>query len=214
MTVADRVYTMTDPQRTGVVLAGGYSTRFGDEDKALAEIDGTPMVARVVGRLSKVVDSLVVSCRDDQQSGFDRALSEFDLDVPVRFALDLEPDRGPLAGITHSFERVSSAYAAVVACDMPFVDPTFVAFLFDRAVGHDAAVPELEDGHRQPMQAVYHVDRTSNVATQRLAVDSRSLHGVLSELDTVMIPSPTVSDQTAWQSLRNLNSRDEFDRVT
>ncbi|WP_138005525.1 molybdenum cofactor guanylyltransferase [Halalkalirubrum salinum] len=205
---------MTDHPRTGVVLAGGYSTRFGEADKALAEIDSIPMVARVVNRLSEVVDSIVVSCRDDQQPGFERSISELDLDLPVRFAIDPEPDRGPLAGIKHSFDTVDSTYAAVVACDMPFVDPAFIAFLFDQAGGHDAAVPELEDGHQQPMQAVYHVGRTVTVATQRLAADSRSLHGTLSELDTVVIPPTTVSDRTTWRSLHDLNSRDEFDRVT
>lgn len=204
---------MTDNSRTGVVLAGGYSTRFGETDKALAEIDGTPMIARVVDRLSAVVDSLVVSCRDDQQAGFDRAIAALDLDIPVRFALDPEPDRGPLAGIAQSFEGVDTAYAAVVACDMPFVDPSFVAFLFDQAAGHDAAVPELKDGHRQPLQAVYHVDRTSTVAEQRLAADSRSLQRTLAELDTVVVDPETVSDHTVWRSLRDLNSRAEFDRL-
>ncbi|MFO7834760.1 MAG: molybdenum cofactor guanylyltransferase [Halohasta sp.] len=207
---------MTDHNRTGVVLAGGYSTRFGEADKALAEIDGTPMVARVVDRLSAVVDTLVVSCRDDQQPAFERAISKLDLDhdVPVRFALDPDPDRGPLAGITHSFKQVASTYAAVVACDMPFVDPAFVEFLFDNAVGHDAAIPELEDGHHQPIQAVYHVDRTASVATRRLDDDDRSLHGTVAELDTVVIPPTTVSDHTPWRSLSDLNSRGAFDRIT
>ncbi|MFO7833356.1 MAG: molybdenum cofactor guanylyltransferase [Halohasta sp.] len=205
---------MTDRHRTGVVLAGGYSTRFGETDKALAELDGTPMVARVADRLSDAVDRLVVSCRDDQQAAFDRAIAALDLAVPVRFAIDPEPDRGPLAGLKHGFEQVSSTYAAVVACDMPFVDPAFVTFLFERAAGHDAAVPELKDGHRQPLQAVYHVDRTSAVAGRRLAVDSRSLHGALSELDTVVVPAETVAENTSWRSLSDLNSRDAFDRVS
>lgn len=78
---------VTNHHRTGVVLAGGYSTRFGEADKALAEIDGTPMVARVVDRLSEVVEGIVVSCRDDQQPAFERAISTLDPDVSVRFAL-------------------------------------------------------------------------------------------------------------------------------
>jgi molybdopterin-guanine dinucleotide biosynthesis protein A len=97
---------------------------------------------------------------------------------------------------------------------MPVVDPAFIEFLFDRAAGHDAAVPEQRDGHRQPTQAVYHVDRTLNIATRRLAADSRSLHGMLAELDTVVVPAETVADHTAWRSLRDINSRAEFDRLT
>ena len=200
-----------DTDRTAVVVAGGYSTRFGDRDKALAEIDGRPMLARVVDRVGKIVDSVVVSCRDDQREGFAAALDG--VDTPIRFVTDPEPDGGPLVGITTAFETVDSAYAAVVACDMPFVDPAFVRFLFSRAAGHDAAVPELDDGHRQPTQAVYRVDRTASVAAERLAAGERSLRGLLADLDTVVIPAATVTDRTEPRSLTDVNTPETFDAV-
>ena len=204
---------MTGQTRTGVVLAGGYSTRFGEEDKALAEIDGTPMLARVVDRLAAVVDCVVVSCRTDQQPAFERALAALDCDCPIRFVTDPEPDRGPLAGIAHAFDAVASAYAAVVACDMPFVDPSFIGFLFEQAAGHEAAVPELKDGYHQPTQAVYRVDRLSAVADRRLAADDLSLQGALDALDTVVIPAATVSAHTDWRSLTDVNSRADLEAV-
>ena len=205
---------MDTQPRTGVVLAGGYSTRFGETDKALAEIDGTAMIAHVSSRLASAVDRILVSCRERQQPAFDRVLSALDADVPIEVVPDPEPDRGPLAGIVSSFKQIETTYAAVVACDMPFVDPAFVEFLFEQAMGHDAAVPELDDGHRQPAQAVYRVGRTVTVGDQRLAADALSLRGALSELDTLTIPAATVSEQTSWRSLRDINSREEFIRET
>ena len=204
--------SIADADRTAVVLAGGYSTRFGDTDKALAEIDGRPMLAHVVDRVGAVVDSVVVSCRDDQRAAFAAGLDGID-DAPIRFVTDLEPDGGPLVGIANAFEAVDSPYAAVVACDMPFVDPGFVEFLFSRAGGHDAAVPELEDGHRQPTQAVYRVDRTVAVAAERLAAGNRSLRGLLDAVETVVIPAETVFDHTDQQSLTDINTRERFDSV-
>ena len=204
---------MDTQPRTGVVLAGGYSTRFGEPDKALAEIDGTAMIARVVTRLAPVVERIVVSCRAAQQPGFDRVLSALDVDAPVGFALDPQPDRGPLAGIVNSFKQVETTYAAVVACDMPFVDPAFIEFLFEQVPGHDAAVPELDDGHCQPTQAVYHVGQTATVGDRQLAADELSLHGALAALDTLRIPAATVSEHTSWRSLRDLNSREEFHEI-
>ena len=200
-----------DTDRTAVVVAGGYSTRFGDRDKALAEIDSRPMLARVVDRVGNVVDSVVVSCRDDQRAAFAAALDG--VDTPVRFVTDPEPDGGPLVGITAAFETIDSPYAAVVACDMPFVDPSFVRFLFSRAAGHDAALPELDDGHRQPTQAVYQVDRTASVAAERLAAGKRSLRGLLADLDTVVIPPATVTDRTEPRSLTDVNTIETFDAV-
>ena len=199
--------------RTAVVLAGGYSTRFGDTDKALAEIDGTPMLAHVVARVGAVVDSVVVSCRDDQRAAFAAGLDGSD-DVPIRCITDPEPDGGPLVGIVSAFEAVDSQYAVVVACDMPFVDPAFIEFLFSQAGGHDAVVPELDDGHRQPTQAVYRVDRTVAVADERLAAGNRSLRGLLDTLETVVIPAETVLDHTDRQSLTDINTRERFESVT
>jgi len=205
--------SIADADRTAVVLAGGYSTRFGDTDKALAEIDGRPMLAHVVARAGTAVDSVVVSCRDDQRAAFAAGLDDID-DAPVQFVTDPEPDGGPLVGIANAFETVDSPYAVVVACDMPFVDPAFIEFLFSQAAGHDAAVPELDDGHRQPTQAVYRVDRTIAVAAERLAAGERSLRGLLDALETVVIPAETVLDHTDRQSLTDINTRERFDSVT
>lgn len=52
----------------GLVLAGGGSTRFGDADKLLAELDGTPLVRRVTDRLASRTDRLVVVARPGGQS--------------------------------------------------------------------------------------------------------------------------------------------------
>ena len=206
-------HSTANADRTAVILAGGYSTRFGDTDKALAEIDGTPMLAHVVARAGTAVDSVVVSCRDDQRAAFAAGLDDID-DAPVQFVTDPEPDGGPLVGIANAFETVDSPYAVVVACDMPFVDPAFIEFLFSQAAGHDAAVPELDDGHRQPTQAVYRVDRTIAVAAERLAAGERSLRGLLDALETVVIPAETVLDHTDRQSLTDINTRERFDSVT
>lgn len=201
---------MGNRSRSAVVLAGGYSTRFGTMDKALATIDGAPMIVRVVTRLATGTERIVVSCRDSQRPEFNRELSKRILDVSVEFAVDPKPDGGPLAGIAQSFQHIETTHAAVVACDMPFVDPSFIGFLFDRASGFDAVVPQDNEGHCQPTQAVYNVDQMVAVAARRLAADKRSLHGSLSELDTRVIPAATVSEHTTWRSLRDINTRAEF----
>ncbi|WP_340100685.1 molybdenum cofactor guanylyltransferase [Salinibaculum salinum] len=205
---------MTDSERSAVVLAGGYSIRFGIGDKALAAIDGKPMLVRVVDRLTSAVDTVLVSCRAEQRSDFERALGSAGLASLTQFAIDPVPDRGPLAGIRNSFERVDSEYAAVVACDMPRLDPTFLQFLFDRADGSDAVVPELRGGHLQPMHAVYHVERVRSVADQLLASDRRSLHGAFDRLDTTVIPAATVAEQTDWRSLHDVNSPADLDSLS
>jgi molybdopterin-guanine dinucleotide biosynthesis protein A len=202
---------MTPADRTGVVLAGGFSTRFGEDDKALAAVDGEPMLVRVVDRLGDAVDSVVVNCRADQREAFETALNRADCSTPVQFAIDPTPDEGPLAGIQIAFESIKSEYTAVVACDMPWVDPALLDALFERAAGHDAAVPEHRDGHLQTVQAVYRTDTMRTVAAVQLADDCRSLHGALEELDVVVLPADELTDISTWQTLCDVNTRDEID---
>jgi molybdopterin-guanine dinucleotide biosynthesis protein A len=202
------VTTSADAHRAGVVLAGGYSTRFGDRDKALVEVDGDPMLARVVGRLGDAVDRVVVSCRDAQCAPFERVLGS--VDVPVDVVVDPVPDRGPLAGVARSFGELEAPYAAVVACDMPAVDPAFLASLFDRAAGRDGAVPELRNGRLQPAQAIYRVPAMRAAAERRLEADRRSLTGVVTDLDVAVVRAREVADLTTWRSLDDADTPDDL----
>ena len=91
----------------GAILAGGRSSRFGS-DKALALIDGRPMLDHVAARLAGQCDALVVAGRDWP------GLARVD-DRP-------EPGLGPLGGLAgalahardHGFDAVLSS-----SCDLP-----------------------------------------------------------------------------------------------
>jgi molybdopterin-guanine dinucleotide biosynthesis protein A len=197
--------------RTGVVLAGGHSTRFGERDKALAPIEGDPMLVRVVDRLAAVAGTVVVNCRTDQRDAFERALA--DAAVDYRFALDSNPDRGPLAGLKNALVGIETTYTVVVACDMPWVAPELLDVLFERTRGHEAAVPEGPDGHRQPTQAVYRTKTTETIVTDLLAAGESSLHAALDELDVAVVPAETVESVAGTRSLRDVNTREDLDSV-
>ncbi|MFB6151629.1 MAG: molybdenum cofactor guanylyltransferase [Haloarculaceae archaeon] len=64
----------------GVVLAGGDSTRFGEADKALADLSGRPLVAHVVGALADGTAGrpLVAVSTADEGDALRRALAEGD----------------------------------------------------------------------------------------------------------------------------------------
>jgi len=174
-----------DERSTGVVLAGGRSTRFEGGDKALAVVDGTPMLARVVGRLGAATDAVVVNCRDDQRAAFERALA--DVDVPVRFAIDDRPDEGPLVGLDTVLAAVSAPRVLVVACDIPFLDPGFLDALLAAVDGEagspDAAVPVDATGFATPTCAAYRTDALAASVTDALAAGSLRLRDALEELD-------------------------------
>lgn len=121
------------------------------------------MLRRVVDALFPVVEDLVIDCRADQVSPFERALAGSPVDP--RFAVDAEPDRGPVAGLACGLDALDAAETVVVSCDRPGVTPDLFEHLLRtrRREGVAVALPAA-DGRLQPLCAVY------ETATLRAAV--------------------------------------------
>ncbi|QUO48601.1 molybdenum cofactor guanylyltransferase [Halorubrum ruber] len=215
---------------TGAILAGGRSTRFGDADKAVAPIAGVPMIRRVADRLAgtddpvppgadrasggdPVVDELVVNCRPDQRNAITEALSG--LPLPVRWALDEEPDLGPLAGIRNACRAATDPYAAVVACDMPFVDPSFLVSLREQAAepGIEAAVPRLDDRWYQTTQAVYATEPAAAACDRALDRGDRKVLAMVDQLDEVVVDDKAIRSLTTERTFTNVNTQSELDEA-
>lgn len=188
------------------MLAGGRSTRYGDGDKALADLAGTPMLRRVADRLTGVTNELVLNCRDDQRAAHAAALDGYP--NPVRVAEDPEPDEGPMAGMAAGLAAARGEYALVVACDMPFVDPDVVDVLFERAAGRDAAVPEMDDGWYQTTQAVYRADAMAAACEDALERGDRKVLAPLDALDWVAVPESEIAAHGDVGTFENLNTRE------
>lgn len=197
--------------RAGVIVAGGYSRRFGERDKALAAIGGMPMIRRVASNIEDTVDHLVVNCRRDQRASIDGALTNHALER--RYALDETEDRGPVAGIATGLRAVhpDTTAAFVVACDMPFVSATFVDSLFDRITTDpsvDAVVPRSEDGWYQVLHAVYRPAPMIDACEQLLAAGGTKPLDVVENLDIDIVDVP--SDDAAARSFANVNTVEEL----
>jgi len=223
---------------SAVIIAGGRSTRFGDDDKAVAPLAGTPMIRRVADRLQPVADELVVNCREDQREEIEDALGGYDR--PTTFALDQDTDRGPMAGIRDGCRAAEGDYAAVVACDMPFVDADAMRYLFDRASGEvpvpggaddgspspssattddegeppfDAAVPRLGDGWYQTTQAVYRPGPMADACDAALDRGDRKILAPLDDLSYAVVSEAELADLTDRSSFDNVNTKAEFDEA-
>lgn len=210
--------------RSGVIIAGGRSTRFGDADKAVAPLAGTPMTRRVGDRLEPVVDELVVNCRPDQREAIADALAGYDM--PYSFALDEEADQGPMAGIRNGLRGAEGEHAVVVACDMPFVDPDAVSYLFDRCSGavsppagnddvgeppYDAAVPKLGDGWYQTTQAVYRPEPMADACDAALERGDRKILAPLEALSYAVVAEEELEERTDLSTFDNVNTQEELE---
>ncbi|KAB3547661.1 MAG: molybdenum cofactor guanylyltransferase, partial [ANME-2 cluster archaeon] len=140
--------------RTGIILCGGRSRRFG-KDKALLTLEGVPMVRRMAGRISQVVDEIIIAARDSAQCESLAAISA----VPDGAEVVCDPVRGygPVAGILAGLSASKSEYSICLACDLPYVNPDVIDALFGRveANNSDVAIPKHPNGILEPLHAVY-----------------------------------------------------------
>ncbi len=192
--------------RAGVIVAGGYSTRFEGGDKALASLGDTPMLRHVADRIAPEIETLVINGRLEQLEDFSAAMEGYQL--PVDYAPDEDPGRGPVAGIATGLAAldppVESAF--VVACDMPYVDADVVAALFERFDndGADAVVPRDDDGWYQVLHAVYDPEPMVDACRRALVEDNRKILAPLSYLDVVHVESAELAGST--RSFENINT--------
>lgn len=194
--------------RGGLIVAGGRSTRFGGRNKAVADLAGTPMIRRVADRITSVADELVINCRADQVEPIEDALDGFEPEP--RFAVDPDPDQGPMAGIMTGLRGVHAEYALVVACDMPFVDSALVRALFEHADGHDAAVPKPDEWF-QTTQAVYRASAMADACQAALQRGDRKIVKPLFDTDYVVLDRAEIERHTSLRTFENLNTREEFE---
>jgi|SRR5882762_9586615 len=136
----------------GYVLAGGGSTRFG-QDKALVEFDGKPMLVRIVELLRGVTKSTKVVAVRGKYEAFGGELVE-----------DRWPGEGPLGGIITALEDAAASaggaeWNLILSCDMPFLTREWLTFLCQRGAKSEAHVVLPHSGHGpEPLCACYRTD--------------------------------------------------------
>jgi molybdopterin-guanine dinucleotide biosynthesis protein A len=139
--------------RAALVLSGGNAKRFQIDgqpwqDKALAQVDGKPLLLHVIDNIKNTVDKIVVCINDPQRiSIYKDLLEEYGL-YSVDFVVDQKSShfRGPLLAITSGLAAVDSDYCLVIPTDMPFLNPKVANYLFEACVDYDVAVPMWPDG--------------------------------------------------------------------
>jgi molybdopterin-guanine dinucleotide biosynthesis protein A len=153
---------------TFVVLTGGKSTRFGS-DKSTIEIDGEPLVIRILrtlpaGEVVVVGPEFVQNLRK------------------ITFVQESPLGGGPVAAMAAALQLISAPEVFIIATDMPYASE-IVKLLLARPLDGDALVPIDAEGERQPLCARYQ----SSVLRQ--AIDNlgdptgKSMRSVMAELD-------------------------------
>jgi len=176
-----------DPTLVGIVLAGGRSSRFGDDDKLAAELRGRPLLHHAVMAIASVCDEVIVVVAAND--AVPPPLPE-DAVVTVRSARDRIAGAGPLAGLAAGLEATNAELVLVAGGDQPHLSLALLDLLAASIRDADAVV--LADGERpRPLPSVLRRTPALTAALARLTGDRRSLRGLVADLDPVVVPERT-----------------------
>jgi molybdopterin-guanine dinucleotide biosynthesis protein A len=137
----------------GFVLAGGRSTRMG-QDKALLSVAGRSLLDLALDKLRAL-----------PLAGAPRiAAARSDLSAHAAVIADLHPGCGPLSGIEAALAASARPLNVFLPVDMPLLPAHFLLWMLQRAeiTGALVTVPCI-NGWPQPLCAVYHRDLLGHI---------------------------------------------------
>lgn len=167
---------------SGIVLAGGRSSRFGS-DKLAAVIGSDTLLERSIAALAMVVDEIVVVVGPTDERTIGPIPGR---DRPIRIVRDGEAHGGPLVGLLAGLEVVAHPLVLVVGGDMPDLQPDVLALMVgtlavDMAAG---AVVLRARGEVVPLPAALRTGAGSDVARSLVLDGERRLRSVFERLPT------------------------------
>jgi molybdopterin-guanine dinucleotide biosynthesis protein A len=139
--------------------------------KALLEVGGRPVVARVLDAVRPLGAEVVVVDNDESLAYL----------PGVRIVPDTETRAGALMALHSGLSAATSELCVVVACDMPFLNTALLAWLVDLSAGFDVVIP-VNAGQMEPMHAVYRREPCLDAIGRALARGDKRMTSYLGEV--------------------------------
>jgi molybdopterin-guanine dinucleotide biosynthesis protein A len=180
---------VTPIEASGIVLAGGRSSRFG-RDKLVEPVGGRPLVQHAIATLAGLCREVLVVVPPVGDG------PPMPTDVDARLVRDPEPFGGPLMGLLAGLEQAREPIALVVGGDMPDLQPAVLRSLVAALDDPDAEAALL--GHRgrsQPLPVAVRNGAATPAARRLLADGERSLTALAGKLRVAVI------DEIEWRGL-------------
>jgi molybdenum cofactor guanylyltransferase len=174
---ADRMTAQMKQPCSGVILAGGLSTRYGGENKAFLCVGGLRILDRLFAVYTQLFDEIIIVTN--------RPLEFLDWDAVI--VTDVLPQRSSLTGIHAGLFYASHPFAFFSACDTPFLKKELVETVLDHLEPNiDLVVPQTSAG-TEPLCAAYS-QRCLKAAEDHIRQNKLKIQLALSEKRVKKIP--------------------------
>lgn len=128
---------------TGIILAGGKSSRMGT-DKGFLLLKDKPFVQYSIETLKPLVTEIIIVSDN----------SEYDV-FNLKRVNDITKNAGPVAGICSGLEASSTDYNLILSCDIPLVSSEILQKLI-KSIDETSEIIQIEsNGKSMPLIAIY-----------------------------------------------------------
>ena len=134
---------MNTPKITGIVLAGGRSSRMG-EDKSMMKLNGKSLVEFSIDALRPLCDKVIVSSNNLKHNF-----------TGCEVWPDELPDQAPLIGIYSCLKRSVTEINIILSCDMPLMSTSMIGFLLAQSADYEITVPIHDNGQIEPLCGIF-----------------------------------------------------------
>jgi molybdopterin-guanine dinucleotide biosynthesis protein A len=177
-------------EKSAVILAGGFSRRFG-QDKGLLPLANKPLIEHVLDAIDKIVDEkIVVVSSKTQAENYTKVL-----DSKVKVFVDDDNVQSPLVGALKGFKEASNEYALLLPCDTPLLSKDVLSLLLDLCPNKNAVIPRWPNGYIEPLQAVYCTKPALEAAKKALSEGKMNMQSMVDKLRGVRYISTLVLRQ-------------------
>lgn len=128
---------------TGIVLAGGRSSRMGS-DKSLMKLKDKALIEYAIDALKPICSKVVISSNN--------FVYEF---TGCEVWPDELPDRASMVGIYSCLKRSETDVNIILSCDMPLMSAAMFEYLLENSANHDITVPVHGNHFIEPLCGIY-----------------------------------------------------------
>ena len=161
-----------DRDWTAIVIAGGRSTRLG-QDKASTHLGDQTLLEQVVASIPSGIRVIVVGDDPGNLPG-------------VTFVREEPAFGGPVAALAAGIALTDTPAVLMIAVDMPF-GARLASALLAVLDANEAAVPVDTDGHWQQLVSAYRCDALRRALARLPSVDGASMRELLGHLDVALV---------------------------
>jgi len=138
---------------TGVILAGGKSSRMGT-NKALLKINGRTLIEQIAEFLKSLFPKVIVITNSPEEYMF----------IKIPIFQDVYKQRGPMGGIHSALVNSETENIFVVPCDAPFINKEIIEKILSTSSNHKIKICHAA-GFLQPLTGVYSKEHLNEFET-------------------------------------------------